>query len=258
MPFADSVIRSLHDPALYREAAGRSLPRSLLHLVRLAFLAALALTAAATLWLSSLWTEHVAPVLDSLPTITIRDGVATVEGPQPWVRRVVRDRDGHDWVIILDTTGRTEDLGAGERGLLLQRTELKVKSSDKRVDSLPLAQMKDIRLGPHALRRALLWRLMLVPPALLSVTVLWFFLMKALQALLLARWVRRARARRRADPLPLRARLNVAAHALTAPVLLDCVLWWLPMPALVGWTAYVVLALLYTAAGERQIKLPPA
>src|SRR5262245_50433592 len=128
MAFVDNVIRSLPDPRLYREVAGRSWLRSLLQLGRLAFLAALALTTAATLWLSSLWSEHVAPVLDSLPTITIRDGVASVDGPQPWSRRVVRDQAGHDWVIILDTTGRTQDFGASERGLLLQRTELKVKS----------------------------------------------------------------------------------------------------------------------------------
>src|SRR5262249_16953723 len=108
MAFTHDVIRSLHDPGLYREAAGRSLPRSLLPLGRLALLTALALTTAATLWLSSLWSEHVAPVLDALPTITIRNGVATVEGPQPWVRRVVRDQAGHDWVIVLDTTGRTD------------------------------------------------------------------------------------------------------------------------------------------------------
>src|SRR5262249_10314189 len=148
------------------------------------------------------------------------------------------------------------DFGAAERGVLLQRTELKVKSTAKRIDSLPLAHMKNIRLGPHALRRAVLWRLMLLPPALLGATLLWFLLVRLLQALLCARWLRRVRARWRVEPLPLRARLNIAAHALTAPVLLDCVSWWLPLPLVVGWTAYVLLALLYAAAGERQATPP--
>lgn len=251
MPFADEVVRSLHDPNLYRAAAARSLLRSVMHLGRLALLSALALTTAATLWLSTVWRDHVRPVLDAVPTITIRDGVASVDGPQPWVRRVARDAQGHEWLILLDTTGRT-DFARDERGVLLGRTELRIKSTKDRVDTVPLERVGNVKLGPKALRRAILWRLMLVPPALLAAALAWFLLVKTLQALLLAAWIKRL-GRRRAVPLAWSARLGIASHALTAAVLFDCFTWWVSLPLVLAWPAYWALAALYAAAGERQI-----
>jgi hypothetical protein len=248
VPFADAIVRPLHDAQAYRDAAARSLPRTLWHVARLALLAALALTIAATFWLSSLWRDHVGPVLDSIPTVTIRRGVATVDAAQPWVRRVMRDGSGRDWLVILDTTGRTADFAHGERGLLLLRTELRFKSGSRRVDALPLSRIPDVKLGPRALKRAVLWRLLLVPPLLLLLALSWNLVAKTVQALLLAAWFGRG-----ANAPPLRARMGVAAAALSAPVLLECLAWLLPLPAVLSLPGYIGLAAFYSAAGMRQL-----
>lgn len=255
MSFADAVIRPLHDPESYRRAAegsrGRVWARSLLHLLRLALLAGLAVTIAATLWLSTLWSERLAPVLDAIPTIIIRGGVARVEGPQPWERRVLRDRAGHDWVVLLDTSGQRR-LGEQQRGLLLARTELLVKVGAGRPQALPLSRVRDVKLGPHALRRAILWRLMLAPPALLVLSLGWFALARLGQALLLARWLGSGGA-----APAYHARVAVAAQALTAATWMDCAAWLLPLPSVLSWPAWLGLALIYARAGQRQLQATP-
>lgn len=266
MAFADEILGSLYDPRVYRAAARRGRLRSTLQLARVALLSAVCFTTAATLFIASLWKERVAPVLDAIPTITIKNGVATVEGPQPWARRVIRDAAGHDWVIVLDTTGRTTELGAAERGVLLTRTEVRLKSTASRVDAMSLSRVGDVKLGPKALRRALLARLMLVPPALLAASLLWHLLAKGLQALLLASWMGRRTLRRRSSDdapaavteLSFAARLGIASHALVAPVLLECATWWVPVPTVLAWPAYLALAGFYAAAGQRQVELDEA
>ena len=252
MAFADEIIRSLHDPALYREASSRSALRGLLQLGRLALLSALCATVAATLWLSSMWREHVAPVLDAVPTIVIRGGEARVEGPEPWERRVVRDHLGNDWVVLLDTRSPSPGFPRAQGGVMLARTELRFKFPGAPTHALPLARAPDMKLGPHALRRAVFLRLMLVPPALLGITLLWFLLTKAVQVGILVLWLGRFRV-----GASKRARFNLAAHALTAAVLVDCLSWWLPVPPMLSGPLYVALAVFYTAAGARQLPDPP-
>src|SRR4051812_29656811 len=127
MSFADHIIRPLHDPRAYRDAARKGVVTALWHLGRLSLLTSLTMTIVATLWAGALWRERVRPVLGAVPTITIRDGVASVDGPQPWSRRVLVDRGGREWVLTIDTTTDRAQFGARQAGVLLTRTHLRIR-----------------------------------------------------------------------------------------------------------------------------------
>lgn len=72
------------------------------------------------------------------PTITIKDGIASADGTQPYVFASQRD------VIAIDTTGKTREIDtkAYSRGLLLTRTEIHFVNEDG-YQVLPLADLHE-------------------------------------------------------------------------------------------------------------------
>jgi len=70
------------------------------------------------------------------PTITIKDGIASVDGTEPYIFSSQRD------VVAIDTTGNTQEIDtkAYSRGLLLTRTEIHFVNEDG-YQVLPLADL---------------------------------------------------------------------------------------------------------------------
>src|SRR5436309_162759 len=119
----------------------------------LALLVALATSAATAVFTRHAWRliDRLQQIAGELPTIRLRAGEASVDVKQPWVRTLGPDEHGRELVLVIDTTGATDDLDASQSGLLLKRKELRVRAGGPS-RSFSLARFPDGELGPGRLR----------------------------------------------------------------------------------------------------------
>jgi hypothetical protein len=248
------LARTPFDLGVFRAVARQPLRRTLAYLALLIALSTIATTVSLTLMLRE-WVRRLEPHLDELPTITIRDGEASADVEQPWLRRLGRDDQGHDLVVIIDTTGTRDDFGPNELGLFLKKSEVIVKSPEQ-VRSFSLASVPDLTIGPAVARRFIDHWMRRVPLYLALVLFSVYVVVKTTQALLLVLAALIGAARR---PLPFGALFTVAVYALTLPVLLDCVLPLVPIRVPLFFAIYGALAIVYAILGaQRAVAEPPA
>src|SRR4051812_42529994 len=120
--------RATYDFGLYPEVQRQRLRRTFAHLVLLVLLSTVAATGMVALAVRGM-VGRVLPEVDKLPTITIKDGQASANVPQPWVKNLGPDEDtGKDVVLIIDTTGTLTGFTENQIGLFLARTQLLVKT----------------------------------------------------------------------------------------------------------------------------------
>ncbi len=132
----------------YRKAAGRRLSSALLVFFVFGFL----LTVLSTLALSNgligaSQAIQRAYEQGDFPTIVIRDGQASVDGPQPYYIM-----DQPDMLIAIDTTGTLTgiDPNAYKQGMLLTRNEILILQDDGRKQSVTLEELQTV-LGKNPL-----------------------------------------------------------------------------------------------------------
>src|SRR5262245_43899794 len=109
------------DLGVFAEVTRQRTRRTLVYLLLLTVIAAASSTALITLKLRDL-VKRLDPHLDEIPTITIKNGRASADVPQPWIKRLGRDDSGKEFVLIIDTTGKLRDFEDGQIGLFLKRT----------------------------------------------------------------------------------------------------------------------------------------
>ena len=104
MSHLEALSRVSFDLGVFGKVARQRLRRTFVYLLLLVVLATTTTTIA---WMMHLreavrWLE---PHLDEIPTITIRNGEASADVEQPWVKRLGKDDSGLEVVAIIDTTG---------------------------------------------------------------------------------------------------------------------------------------------------------
>lgn len=254
MSHLEALSRIPFDLGLFARAARQRMRRTLGYLLLLVVLSTAATTTSLTLKLRDL-VDKLEPHLDQLPTITIKNGQASADVEQPWVKRLGSDDNGHQIVAIIDTTGRRDDFAANEVGLFLKRTELLVKTAEER-RAISLERFPDTTIGPDV-ARAWLKQLMRRVPFYLGAALLAYYLfVKSVQALLLVLAALIGASRRRA--LGFGALFSVAVYALTPAVMLDCSLPFVKLHLPMFWLIYTAIAVAYAIlGGQRAAAEPP-
>lgn len=248
------LLRACFDLKVYAEIHRQPLRLTLLHLVRLVCLATAALSVVVTLGVGRL-VERLLREADKLPTITIKDGEASANVPQPWVK-VLAEEHGRKLVAIIDTTGAREGFAADEQGLFLARRHLYLKGEDGGVRAIALSRIGDRTIGPELIKRWLVRARWLVPLAVTVALFVWFWLAKGVQALVLTLVALIASSGRR-RPLGFTSLFTVATHALSAPVLAAVLVAALPVRVPYFFVLYFAAAVVYTVLAVRRIPDEP-
>lgn len=86
--------------------------------------------------------ENDVPTLVSqVPTITIADGQASIDEPQPYT---IEAPDSGEIICVIDTTGTITSLNEVEAYVLLTKTQLMFKKSEYETRTLELSEMEDM------------------------------------------------------------------------------------------------------------------
>lgn len=251
MSHLEALSRVSFDLGVFARVARQKLRRTLGYLVLLVALSTVATTASVMLKLRDAvrWLE---PHLDEIPTITIRDGRASADVEQPWVKRLGSDDKGHDVVAIIDTTGARSDFAPNEVGVFLKRTVVAIKT-DGETRVVKLDRVPDTTIGPDVVRGWIKLAMRRAPIYLGAFFVVFYLFAKSMQALLL---VLAALAGARAS-LRFGQLFTVAVYALTPAVLLDCALPFLPVHLPMFLLVYSALAIAYAVLGAQRASATP-
>jgi uncharacterized protein DUF1189 len=250
MSHLEALSRVSFDLGVFARVARQKLRRTFAYLLLLVVLSTASATASVMLKLRDAvrWLE---PHLDEIPTITIKNGRASADVEQPWVKRLGTDDQGHDVVAIIDTTGRRTDFEPNEVGVFLKRTEVAIKT-DGDTKVLSLARVPDTTIGPDVIRGWIKEAMRKVPFYLAAFFVVFYLFVKSMQAVLLVlAALVGARAQLRFGEL-----FTVAVYALTPAVLLDCALPFLPFRLPMFLLVYTAMAIAYAILGAQRATAP--
>jgi hypothetical protein len=254
MSHLPALIRVWFDLSVFKRVVEQRGRRTFAFLLLLVLLSTVAGTVSIMIALRDA-ARKVDPYLDQIPTITIKDGKASADVPQPWVKRFDRDENGNTFVLIIDTTGQREDFGHDEIGVFVKRETVIVKQPDQRRE-MELSKFPDMVIGPHTVREAIKSVLRRAPYYIGAFLLVYFFLIKLMQALLLVLPALIGASGRR-PPLGFGQLFGVAVYALAPAVLLDCVLDFLPVHVPHFWLVYFALAATYAVLGARRASDEP-
>jgi len=195
------------------------------------------------------WLE---PHLDEIPTITIRNGQASADVEQPWVKRLGSDDQRHEVVAIIDTTGARQSFGPNEVGVFLKRRDLVVKQASEELRVIPLSRFPDTTVGPDIVRGWIKTAMRRAPFYLGAFLGIWYLFAKTMQALLLVLAALIGARAMRFGHL-----FTVAVYALTPAVILDSALPFVKLHVPMFWALYWALGITYAILGAKRADAPP-
>ena len=251
MSHLEALSRVSFDLGVFAKVARQRLRRTFVYLFLLVVLSTAATT---VVWMMHLreavrWLE---PHLDEIPTITIRNGQASADVEQPWVKRLGSDDQGHDVVAIIDTTGARQSFGPNEVGVFLKRRDLVVKQASEELRVIPLSRFPDTTVGPDIVRGWIATALRRAPFYLGAFLGIWYLFAKTMQALLLVLAALIGARAMRFGQL-----FTVAVYALTPAVLLDSALPFTKLHLPAFWLVYAAIGVAYAILGARRADAPP-
>jgi hypothetical protein len=250
MSHLGNLARASFDFGLYREVQRQRLRRTFAHLLILVLLSTVTTAIVVALATRGV-VDRLLPEVDKIPTIVIRDGEASVNVPQPWVKRLGRDeKSGKEVVLILDTTGTISDFRENEMGLFLAKRELRARGPEGKTRAVLLKRFGDREIGPRVVREWLVRARVLVPLGVAVLALFYFWVVKGLQALFLT-LIGLIAATGRRRPLGFGALWAIGVYALTPAVLADCALWLAPVTLGKFWLLYWLIAIIYTIVAVR-------
>jgi len=243
------LLRAPFDFGVFAEVASQRALRSIGALAILILLSAGVATTIISLTMHKAYRE-LAPLVDTLPTVVIKEGKASANVPQPWVRE---QTEGLKTIaLIIDTTGATTGFTPRQIGLLLTVDKIFVKSESGDVKSFELSTLGDQTVGPTELH-ALVRHWLGLMPWLVGVTALvWFIFAKTSTVMVLVLIALLASQGRR-RPLTFGGLFAVAVHALAPAVFVDCALMVMPFSIPMFWVLYAALAMVYVAVGVQKV-----
>ncbi len=244
-----SMVRSTWDFSLYGEVAKQRAGRTVGYFALLVVVMSVVLTLATVFHLRSFVRKELAPELGKWPVITIKNGVASANVPQPWVQHF-DDGRGMKTIVAIDTTGRLTDFRVDEQGFILTRTELKVKSvNNPQQQSLQLADLfdHDTTIDAKWIEGWANKAVWIAGACLLVMRPVYHAGAKLFTALLLALVGLIVSASGRRRPLSFGQIYSIALYALTPAIVVDTVLDVVNLDVPHFWVAYVIMAAVYTS-----------
>jgi hypothetical protein len=122
--------------------------------------------------------------------------------------------------------------------------------TDSQRKEMSLSKVPDMVVGPQTIRAKIAWVLSRAPFWIGGVLLVWFFLAKLAQGMLLV-LTGLIGASGRKHPLGFGALFNIGVYALAPSVLLDCVTYLLPFDVPHFWLIYFAAAATYSILGAR-------
>jgi hypothetical protein len=122
-------------------------------------------------------------IVDQIPRITIRDGRASAEGPQP---HCIVEPGKRDCIAIIDTTGSTKAIEGAETRILLTETHVIYAPSASETRTYSLAKIEELTIEPASLKRWLQTGARFLPVVAFPFVVLVSFCFRMTQALMYA------------------------------------------------------------------------
>ena len=250
MSHLGALSRVSFDLGVFANVAKQRLRRTFVYLLLLVVLSVASTT---TLWMMRLregvrWLE---PHLDEIPTITIRNGVASADVEQPWVKRLGNDDDGSEVVAIIDTTGTLKDFEPNQIGVFLKKREVVVKNKDQ-TRVVPLSKFPDTTIGPDIVRGWIKQAMRRAPLYIGGFLGIWYLFAKTMQALLLVLAALIGARAMRFGQL-----FTIAVYALTPAVILDSALPFTKLHIPLFWAIYWGLGITYAILGAKRADAPP-
>jgi hypothetical protein len=179
-----------------------------------------------------------------LPEISITSGKASIREEQPYF--VEKDKEGKT-VVVIDTREGKEDQAMGyfkgfKTGLVLSREVLILKHENGRIQIVPLKNIPDLVLNSRNLRKN---KDMFFPTIVrfgAILVLLWFLVVKPVQALILAT-IPMLIAPRYSAPLSLGKAFKISVFCMIPPVAFDLFryFWGLQLKLPLSLLLYVVL-----------------
>ena len=253
MSHLETLAKVSFDLGVFPQVARQRVRRTLVYLLLLVAIA----TASSTTWIMFKLREGVRwlePHLDEIPTITIRNGEASADVEQPWVKRLGQDDKGHEVVAIIDTTGTLEGFEPNQIGVFLKKTELVVKQDDEQ-RIIPLSRFPDTTVGPDIVRGWIEEAMRRAPFYIAAFLLAWYLFAKTMSAvaLVLAALIT-------GRGLRFGQLFSVGVYALTPAVLLSVVETFAPFHIPAFWLVYWAVATGYAIVGATRAASanPPA
>jgi len=250
-----NLLRTTFDFALYDEVTKQRARRTAGYFALLVVVLSIVLTAATVFHMRAFIKKEITPELDKLPVVTIRNGVASTNVPQPWVRDF-DDGNGVRTIFAIDTTGKMTGFAPGEQGILLMRTQVLVKSmsnpQEQAVDWKDVFD-EDTTIDAKWMKRWIDKAVWIAAAALLVVRPVYHTGAKLLVALLTS-LVALIVASSRRRQLRYGQLFSIALYALTPAILIDTVLDVVNVDVPHFWVLYLLVAAAY--AGLAVYKLP--
>jgi Protein of unknown function (DUF1189) len=245
-----ALLTVVFDLGVFTQVARQRLRRTFVYLLLLVALATGASTTRVMLTLREAvrWLE---PHLDEIPTIVIRNGEASADVEQPWVKDLGPDEHGNRVVAIIDTTGQRQDFEPNEVGVFLKKHEVVVKQPEERRE-IPLSRFPDTTVGPDIVRGWIKKVMVRAPFYIGGFLFAWYLFAKAMQALILVLAALIGARAMRFGQL-----FTVAVYALTPAVILDCALTFLPVHIPAFWVIYLAISVAYAILGARRADATP-
>jgi hypothetical protein len=122
-------------------------------------------------------------IVDQIPRITIRDGIASSEGPQP---HCIVDPGKGGCVAIIDTTGSTKEIAGTDTKILLTDKQLIYAPSASETRTYSLAKIKELTIDAASVNRWLQTGARFLAVVAFPFVVLVSFCFRVIQVLLYA------------------------------------------------------------------------
>jgi hypothetical protein len=213
--FLDCIVGAFTRPELYDRFRRIKLASSISFLALLLFLVILVGTVHFTYQLGK-GLEQVADYYHkNLPEIKIKDGKVLVEREMPFILKPEKDLNG---VIIIDTTGKINNLDDYNQGILLKENELIYKENKYNTRTYSLSEIKDFTINGAKIMQ---WKKMLVTVLFPLILIFWYFfklMMVALQVLIFG-LVSKIVADSKKFEMPFVHCVNIAIFAAVPPML---------------------------------------
>jgi hypothetical protein len=248
-----SMARSLYDLSLYGEVAPQRPRRTVGFFALVLLFSSLAMATALTLQLRKVVHNDLVPEIDKLPVVQVKNHEASVNVEQPWQRSFEDPNTHMKTVVIIDTTGRITDFAIDQQGLLLTRTQLKMKNPQNPfLQPLSLRDVDDVTIDAALIKSYIPTGLWIVFGAIAVAAPFWYTGARLLHALLLA-LVGLVAASSRKRPVPFGQLFTISIYALTPAIVLDLAVTLLGVTIPWFWLLYLVVAALFVVLGVRKI-----
>jgi hypothetical protein len=199
--------------------------------------------------LSKFVKDYAPKIVSQVPTITIKDGLASIDEPQPYYILVP---DTNDVFIIIDTTGTITSLADSNALVLITKTEVIFAENEGETFSFADTDIKDFTLSQAKLNRWLNTLQKLAVPVMYPLALAFSYAYRIIQALIYAA-VGLLFAHGFKTKIEYPAMLRLAVAAVTPAIIVNTITSLAGIASCGMWMLYLGIALGYLAFGVHSI-----